>query len=217
MDLLKYDNFIFDYDGTIINSMPFWISRPSEFVKYKGLVPLEGLDERVIFFESLEAAELIKNEYNFKETKEEIYEEMKKWIYEEYRYVSLKSGSIDLIKYLHSKKKNLFILSTSVNQLIQPSVENQDIKKYFIEVFSAGSNKLSKEEGTAFDYFFDKYKFEKEKTVVFDDSPIVIKKLKEKGIHAYAIKEDFYSHKKDELLENSLGYYSLEDLYNFIK
>ena len=64
MDFLKYKNYIFDFDGTLVNSMPYWISRPSEFIKYKGLNPKEDLDKRVFFFESLEAAEALKNEYN---------------------------------------------------------------------------------------------------------------------------------------------------------
>ncbi len=217
MDLLKYDNFIFDFDGTVVDSMPFWISRPSEFVKFKGLTPKNDLDSRVIFFESLEAAELIKNEYNLDGTKEEVYEEMKKWIYEEYRYVPLKDKSLELIKYLHENNKQLFILSTSVNNLIQPCVEVKDIKKYFKEVFSAGSNKLSKENGDAFIHFFDKYNLDKEKTIVFDDSPTVLKKLKELNINAYAIKEDFYNSKIEELKENSIGYYSLKEIYEKIK
>ncbi len=213
MDLLKYDNFIFDFDGTVVDSMPFWISRPSEFVKFKGLEPKDDLDRRVIFFESLEAAELIKNEYNLKGTPEDVYEEMKNWIYEEYRYVPMKAKALDLIKLLYEKKKNLFILSTSVNNLIQPSVEVKNIKKYFVEVFSARSNNLSKENGDAFIHFFDKYNLDKEKTIVFDDSPLVLKKLKELNINAYAIKEDFYKERIDELKSLSLGYYSLEEIY----
>jgi len=217
MDLLKYDNFIFDYDGTIINSMPFWIRCPSEFVKFKGLEPKPGLDERAPFFESLEAAEVIKNEYNFNLTTLELFEEMKKWVYDEYKYVPLKNKSIDLIKFLHKNNKKLFILSSSVNELIKPSTTYQNIDNYFIDIFSASSNKLSKEDGEAFIHFFEKYNLNKENTLVLDDSPKVINILKELNINSISIKEDFYKEYEQELKNNSLGYYSLEDLYNFIK
>lgn len=214
MDFLKYKNYIFDFDGTLVNSMPYWISRPSEFIKYKGLNPKEDLDKRVFFFESLEAAEVLKNEYNLAGSVKEVFEEMKKWIYEEYRYVDLKEKAFDLINYLHSLGKNLFILSAAVDELIQPSVNHKDIKKYFVDVISASSLNLSKEEGNAFDYILNKYNLKKFETLVLDDSPLVIKKCKEIGIDSFAIKEDFYNNHKDELILNSLGYYSLKEIYD---
>ena len=57
----------------------------------------------------------------------------------------------------------------------------------------------------------------KEKTLVLDDSPKVINILKELNINSISIKENFYNEYEQELKNNSLGYYSLEDLYNFIK
>jgi FMN phosphatase YigB (HAD superfamily) len=214
MDFLKYKNYIFDFDGTLVDSMPYWISRPSEFIKFKGLNPREDLDQRVAFFESYEAAEVLKKEYNLSGSVNEVFEEMKKWIYEEYRYVDLKEKAFDLICYLHSLGKKLFILSASVNELILPSVSHKDIKKYFVDVISASSKNLSKEEGNAFDFIIDKYNLNKEETLVLDDSPMVIKKCKEKGIDSLAIKEDFYNEHKAELIENSLGYYSLKEIYD---
>ena len=214
MDFLKYKNYIFDFDGTLVDSMPYWISRPSEFIKFKGLNPREDLDQRVAFFESLEAAEILKKEYNLSGSVNEVFEEMKKWIYEEYRYVDLKEKAFDLICYLHSLGKNLFILSASVDELILPSVSHKDIKKYFVDVISASSKNLSKEEGNAFDFIIDKYNLKKNETIVLDDSPLVIKKCREKGIDSLAIKEDFYNEHKAELIENSLGYYSLKEIYD---
>ena len=217
MNFLDFDNFIFDFDGTIIDSMPYWVTRPSAYIKYKNRIPKPDLDKQIYFFETLETAEFLIKEYDLEGTKEEIYLDMENWVYKEYKYNNLKNNSIELFKLLKSLNKNLFILSASVYELIDPAVDYKNIRQYFNDVYSATSNKISKENGDAINYLIKKHNLDISKTILLDDSPKVLEVATSLGLKTIGVKEDFYNNEIDKIKEVSDAYLSLDELYKIIK
>ena len=217
MNFLDFDNFIFDFDGTIMDSMPYWVTRPSAYIRYKNRIPKPDLDKQIYFFETLETAEFLIKEYGLEGTKEEIYLDMENWVYEEYKYNNVKKNSIELIKLLKSLNKKLFILSASVYEIIDPAIDYNHMREYFVDVYSASSNKISKENGDAIKYLIKKHNLDKSKTILLDDSPRVLEVAKELGLKTIGVKEDFYKAEEQKIKEVSDAYLSLDELYETIK
>ncbi len=217
MNFLDYDNFIFDFDGTIMDSMPYWVSRPSSYIKYKNKTPKPDLDKQIYYFETLETAEFFKKEYNLDGSINDILADMKRWVYSEYKHNNLKKNSIELFKLLKSLDKKLYVLSASVYEIIDPAIDYKNIRCYFNDVFSATSNKMSKENGDAIKYLIKKHNLDKTKTIILDDSPTVLTIAKEIGLKAIGIKEDFYIDEKDKIKKVADAYLSLDELYKIIK
>ena len=217
MNFLDYDNFIFDFDGTIMDSMPYWVTRPSSYIKYKNKTPKLNLDKQIYYFETLETAEFFKREYNLDGSINDILADMKRWVYSEYKHNNLKKNSIELFKLLKSLNKKLFILSASVYEIIDPAIDHKNIRCYFTDVFSATSNRMSKENGDAIRYLIKKHNLDKAKTIILDDSPTVLEVAKSIGLEAIGVKEDFYKAEEERIKEASLMYLSLAELYEMIK
>ena len=217
MNFLDYDNFIFDFDGTIMDSMPYWVSRPSSYIKYKNKIPKPDLDKQIYYFETLETAEFFKKEYNLDGSINDILSDMKRWVYSEYKHNNLKKNSIELFKLLKSLDKKLYVLSASVYEIIDPAIDHKNIRCYFNDVFSATSNKMSKENGDAIKYLIKKHNLDKTKTIILDDSPTVLTIAKEIGLKAVGIKEDYYNAEIDKIKEVTDAYLSLDELYKIIK
>ena len=217
MNLLDYDNFIFDFDGTVMDSMPYWVSRPSSYIKYKNKTPNPDLDKQIYYFETLETAEFFKKEYNLDGSINDILADMKRWVYSEYKYNNLKKNSVELFKLLKSLNKKLFVLSASVYEIIDPAIDHKNIRSYFTDIFSATSNKMSKENGDAIKYLIKKHNLDKSKTILLDDSPLVLEVARKIGLETIGVKEDFYKQEEDKIKEVSSLYLSLDELYEMVK
>ena len=109
------------------------------------------------------------------------------------------------------------ILSASVYEIIDPAIDHKNIRGYFTDVFSATSNRMSKENGDAIRYLIKKHNLDKSKTIILDDSPTVLEVAKSIGLEAIGVKEDFYKAEEEKIKEVSSMYLSLDELYEIIK
>ena len=62
---MKYKGAIFDLDGTLLDSMPFWEHLGSEYLKVKGINPPKNIDQILKTMSLQQSAEYLKKEYLF--------------------------------------------------------------------------------------------------------------------------------------------------------
>ena len=128
---------IFDADGTLLNSMKFWDSTVVDLIKSTGVTPSDKLTEILTPMSMLEGAEYIKREYNLPFSVEEIIEEENKIIEDFYlNKVQMRGGTVDFLKYLHSKNIPMTVATATDKYLIEGALKHLEIHKYFKEVIS---------------------------------------------------------------------------------
>ena len=76
---------------------------------------------------------------------------------------------------------------------------------------------MSKENGDAIKYLIKKHNLDKSKTILLDDSPLVLEVARKIGLETIGVKEDFYKQEEDKIKEVSSLYLSLDELYEMIK
>ena len=213
MDLRKYDLYILDYDGCLIDSMPMWRDSASSFIKYLGYEPRVDLDERVPIFTDLYCAELIKEEYNIPMSIDEIMKAIDDYVDMVYPKVPLKKGAIELLEKLKGLNKKIVVLSASGLHIIDLSMKSLGIKDYFNDIISVYNHEtLSKGNGSAMEYVKNKYNVSKDKILMIDDSLSNVMGAKEYGLDIIAIYDDFSKNRKEELIKNSMAYMTMEEL-----
>ena len=217
MDLKKYDLFILDYDGCLLDSMPMWRDSASSYIKYLGKIPAPDLDERIPIFTDRYCAEVIKEEYDLKPSIEEIMKDIDLFVDNNYPLNNLKDGAIELLESLKKLNKKIVCLSASGDHILDLSMERLGIKKYFDMVISVYNHEtLSKLDGTAFEYVRKIFNVSKDKMVLLDDSLGNILGAKAYGIDRIAIYDAYSAKNKDEFIKNSFGYYHLEEISKLI-
>ena len=127
---------IFDYDGTILDSMPMWRSVPSRFVRSLGAEPEPGLDERIRDMPLEESAEQFRR-YGAAGTGEEIVEQIMEVVLESYvKELQPKPGILRVLEELKQQHIRMCIATHTPGYMIRAANKRLGLEKYFEDVFS---------------------------------------------------------------------------------
>lgn len=127
---------IFDYDGTVLNSMPMWETAASRFVRKLGHEPEPGFDEYVKYMTLEESAEKFRA-YGATGTDGEIIDQIMDVVYDSYRYeLQPKPGVIDVLEYLKSCGVHMSVATQTPSKMILAANERLGLDRYFEGVFS---------------------------------------------------------------------------------
>lgn len=213
--LLNYDNydlFVFDYDGTLLDSMNEWARMSSSFVKSFNIVPEDHLDFNVSKMNSIEATNYIFNKYKIGNSVDDCSKLMREFIHSTYKNLKIKKGASELLKYLNSLNKEIILLSQTDQVLLEYSLKSNNILEYFKNVYSTEILNSTKADGSAFKKI--KGLYPNKKILVIEDALYAIKEAKKQHLDVMTIIDSFNLKDKNELIEISNYYGSLDWMVN---
>lgn len=136
---------IFDYDGTVVDSMPMWSQASSNYVRSLGREPKPDLDEKIKRLGLEEGAAVFRDEYGASGTTEEIVEAVLNGVRENYRnHVVPKEGIVEVLEDLKAAGVKMVVATASARDMIEICNKKHGLDKYFDAVFTCvevGANK----------------------------------------------------------------------------
>lgn len=177
---------IFDMDGTLIDSMPYWKNLAAEYLSSKGvdIVPPDIL-KRIAPMTMTESAELFKQEFGLKG---DIAAEMNAMIGEHYRRdIPLKPGVREYLRKLQSRGVTMCAASATAEYLMDACLTRLNVRDCFAfllscETVGAGKNRP--------DVYFTAAKHlnaEPSATAVYEDAVYAIQTAKSAGFHVVGV------------------------------
>lgn len=123
---------IFDADGTLIDSMPMWMTFASGTVRSAGIEPEERLDYKIRYFNLAQTFKYLSERYPALGTPEDVEKLCMARTENYYRNeVKLKPGVYELLKVLHSNGVKMHIATATFRSLIVPALENLGVYDMF--------------------------------------------------------------------------------------
>ena len=132
----KFDTFLFDWDGVVVDSVNQWLYVLQKLVKeHYGLdVSIEDVGRNAFgYLDEPIKLGVDEKDFNFEEWRQIILEEVEKAKYD----VSLVEGVKEFLEVLKSKNKKLAIVSSGHKTYIRDTMGTLDLKGYFDHVVSA--------------------------------------------------------------------------------
>lgn len=197
---------IFDFDGTVFDSMHIWKGVKFQFFDRIGLVLNEEQREEFKKLFLLDAIELAKTRFDLKMTDKELFDEFFTLIKE--KYLADTKPKNDIIEFLEKLKANgvkMGIATATGEPALIAVLEKFNMLHYFEEIYSTYTVGASKTEPKVYDVVLNELGTEKETTWIFEDALYAAKTAKKAGYNVVGIYDK--SEPEQEELKNLVDIY----------
>jgi len=195
---MDIEGIIFDFDGTLVDSMFIWQTIGSDYLLSKNIKPKKNLYNSLKSLSLEEAAEYYQKNYNIKDNKSKILKDIN-IILKNYYFnkVCLKEGLQEFLNFLFINKIEMCIATATDKEMVEIVLSKYRLNKYFKKVLTCNEVGESKNSSLIFDKAISSLELKKEQVYIFEDSLHAIETAKKNGFKIVGV-EDFYSKEDKE-------------------
>ena len=179
---------IFDLDGTLLDSMPYWKGLAGQCLRDIGIEPRENIDEEVKTFTFRQSAEYFREKYGVTLSVNEMLDIMNKVIGDRYKYdIPLKAGAEELLRRLSARGIKMCVATSSERTNALAALTRLGVIDYFSEILTCSDLNCDKTEPTIYRVAADKLGVKREETAVVEDALYALRTAKKDGFVAVAV------------------------------
>lgn len=203
---MKITGAIFDFDGTLFDSMHIW-----KGIRYKffDLIGLKLTPEDEEAFRGLylrESLILAKERFNLEESYEELFNRFFEYIKSRYLVeAEPKNDIIEFLEKLKAKGVKMGIATATGESALEAVLEKYGMLHYFSEIYSTYTVGAAKTEPKVYDVVLEKLGTDKETTWIFEDALYAATTAKKYGYNVVGIFDK--SEENTKQLEQLADYY----------
>lgn len=180
--------FIFDMDGTFVDSMDYWNSLMDNYLKTKGITPESNLMLEILSLTLEDGIRYTKERYNLKESTEEIRQEMKELIGYNYKNTfDIDPSTIEIFEHLKSANKKIVLATATQRSLVNIVLDRFGLKKYLDLELVSDEVDLHKNDPIYFKDIGEYFGAKSNECIVVEDSLYAIKSATGVGMNAVGI------------------------------
>ena len=200
---------IFDFDGTLFDSMFIWDTAGEVYLQSIGIEPREDLQKVLKPMSLLQSAQYIRECYQIPLTVEEIMDGVNRTV-EGYYFHSVqpKEGVIKFLEQMKAQGIKMCIATATDRYQVEAALKRCGMESFFFEIFTCTDVGHGKDEPIIFQKAMDYLGTTRANTVVFEDAYHATKTANADGFITVAV---YDSHENRQTELRSLSDCFLED------
>ena len=192
----KIDAFIFDLDGTLLNSLSAWKNAASNYLKTRGINLPPNLQAQVEQMSLMDGARVLKEHYNLKETPEELVAATIRPVGERYyNDIPAKTYVPQLLSYLQSQGVKMAVATASHPDFARGALERLGLMNYFEFIITCDEVGVGKTDPRVYEEAIKRLGTQRERTVVVEDAPYALETAHAAGFRTIGVAEEYYQDK----------------------
>lgn len=191
--------YLFDLDGTLIDSNGIWAEVDRTFLARHGLPYTKEYCEGVAHTILPQAAVFTKALFSLSESCEEIVNEWMKLAEGLYADVKLKPFTIELLQALRSRGERMAVFTSSVPEHCRCAMEKHGLDEYFERVIFAHELGMDKSDPACFRRAAQVLGVSPEECVLLDDSVKSCRSGKAVGMYVIGVYDPFFEGTKGDM------------------
>ena len=181
---------IFDMDGTLLDSIPYWEKLALVYLKELGIEGPEGLDRRLSMMSIQEAGVCLLEEFLLQKSAEEICYELCERIHKNYRDdILLKPGVAKWLSHLREQGAHLCIATASSANIGKAALERNKILSYFDFLVDCEMAGIGKIDPAVYHLAARKFGASPNECTVVEDAAFALKTAKKAGFFTIGVYE----------------------------
>ena len=190
---------IFDFDGTLLDSMFIWDTIGEDYLRTLGKEPHEDLKETFMTLTLEEAAEYYREHYKVTLSVTEIVDSINAMVEGIYRTkVTLKPGVMAYLRLLKERGVKMCVATVTDRYLVEDTLERLGILHYFSEIFTCAEVGYGKDKPIIYQKALEHLGTAKDETFVFEDSLFALETAKTDGFPTVGV-YDMHESRQEEM------------------
>ena len=190
---------IFDFDGTLLDSMFIWDTIGEDYLRTLGKEPHEDLKETFMTLTLEEAAEYYREHYKVTLSVTEIVDSINAMVEGIYRTkVTLKPGVMAYLRLLKERGVKMCVATVTDRYLVEDTLERLGILHYVSEIFTCAEVGYGKDKPIIYQKALEHLGTAKEETFVFEDSLFALETAKIDGFPTVGV-YDMHESRQEEM------------------
>lgn len=182
---------IFDMDGTLLDSIPYWNRLALEYLKTLGVEGPDNLNDRMTTMSIQEAGAFLKKEFSLAETAESIGRELCRRIQGHYaRDIRLKPGASAYLEYLKKQGVRMCLATASSAELGKPALQRHGILDCFDFLLDCGMVGVGKTSPDIYYLAAERFGAEPSECAVFEDAAFALETARSAGFFTVGVYEE---------------------------
>lgn len=205
---MRHKGFIFDLDGTLLDSMDVWAQIDERFLAKRGLPVPEDYINQICARSFEEAAIYTIGQFHMEDTVQSIIDEWNEMaLYEYSHHVGLTAGAWNYLNTLKAAEKKLAIATALPRSLFEPCLRNNGIFELFDVICSTEECRAGKGSPEFFTKVAQKLGVRPAECVVFEDVLPAVKSAKCAGMQVYGIYDKYSENDRNAIIRIADGYF----------
>ncbi len=189
---------IFDFDGTLFDSMFIWDNAGETYLRSIGKEPHEDLQKVLKPMSLLQSAGYIKEHYDIPLSIEEIVDEINRTVEDFYFHtVEPKPGVIAFLTELDRKSTKMCIATATDRYQVEAALTRCGMRHFFSEIFTCTKVGSGKDSPLIFRAAMEHLKTDRSNMVVVEDAWHAIQTAKDDGFMVAAVYDAHESRQSD--------------------
>ena len=185
---MKLKGIIFDFDGTLFDSMYIWDTAGETYLRSLGKAPQPSLREAVKTMSLQQSARYLQEEYALGLSVEEIIQGINQTIEHFYLYeVQPKAGVSDFLKQLAEAGVSMCIATATDRYQIQAALQRCGMEGLFSAIFTCSEVGCGKDEPLIYRKAMEALGTDRSNTIVFEDAYHAAQTAKSDGFFTAAV------------------------------
>ncbi|SMC47590.1 HAD family hydrolase [Papillibacter cinnamivorans] len=199
--------YIFDLDGTLIDSNGVWVQIDLDFLSRRGLSVTEEYTEFVTHATYQNAAGFTKEYFSLPETPEEIMKAWSDMAFDAYAHtVPLKDGVREFLFRCGREGLPMAVATSCMPHLCDAALRQHGIRDLFQAVITADEAGCDKRNPEIYLMAARRLEAAPEECTVFEDSPAAVLSARSAGMRVVGVYDSFFAPWEEEMRRRCHGY-----------
>ncbi len=201
---------IFDFDGTLVDSMPAWSKKMTDILDRAGVVYPENIIEIITPLGDIGTANYFIENFGIQATVPELIAEMDAYALPRYENeIPLKESVYETLHELRARGYSLNVLTASPHRMLDPCLVRNGVFSLFDHVWSCEDFRTTKADPAIYHAAAAALGRTASECLFFDDNLNAVKTAALAGMPAYGVYDDTSKGLRREITEAASGRYAV--------